>query len=78
MSFLYQRNGRFKLDIASPQEIENLHFEVFFNTQFNRSGNLNTNIKKLSRFGCSYTVDLTARTCNVKKYQSLFTDYLII
>ena len=63
---------------APHQETENLHLEVFFNTQFNRSGNPNANIENFSRFGCSYTVDLTTHTCNVKKHQSLFTDYLII
>ena len=81
MPFLYERSGSFKLDISPTQEnlhLENLHLEVFFNTQFNGSGNPNTIIEKFSRFGCSCTVDLTAYTCNVKEYQSLFTDYLII
>ena len=64
MSFLYQRSGRFKLDICSSP---NLYLEVCFNIQSNSSGNPNANLKTFSRFGCSYTVDLTARTCNVKK-----------
>ena len=66
MSFLYQRSGRFKLDICSL-ETENVHLEFFFNTQFNRSDNPNANIENFSRFGCSYTVDLTTHTCKVKK-----------
>ena len=52
---------------APHQEIENLHLEVFFNTQFNRSDNPNAKMENFSRFGCSYTVNPTAHTCNVKK-----------
>ena len=55
------------LIFAPHQETENLYLEVFFNTQFNRSSNPNANIETFSRFGCSYTVDLTAHTCNLKK-----------
>ena len=61
----------------SHQETENLYLEVFFNTQFNRSGNPNASIEDFSRFGSPYTVELTAHSCNVKKHQPLFTDYLI-
>ena len=77
MSLLYQRSGRFKL-FAPHQETENPNLKVFFNIQFNRASSPNANIENISRFGCSYTLGLTADTCNEKKYQSLFTDYLII
>ena len=54
---------------APHQETENPDLEVFFNIQFNRTGNPNANIENVSQFGCSYTLDLTANTCNEKKYQ---------
>ena len=40
--------------------------DVSFNIQFDRRGNLNTNTENISRFSCSYTLNLTANTCNEK------------
>ena len=51
---------------APRQETENPGLEVFFNIQFNCTGNPNAKIENVSRFGCSYTLDLTAHTCNEK------------
>ena len=65
LSLLYQRSGRFKL-FAPHQETENPDVEVFFNIQFNRTSSPNANKENVSRFGCSYTLDLTAHTCNEK------------
>ena len=80
MSFLYQRS-RFKLDIwSSPENWELTSFKVFFNPQFNRLGNPNASIENFSRFGRSYTADLTVHTRNVKKNVNhyLLIMYLII
>ena len=65
LSLLYQRGGRFKL-LAPHQETENPDLEVFFNIQFNRTSSPNANIENVSQFSCSYTLDLTAHTCNKK------------
>ena len=65
LSLLYQRGGRFKL-LAPHQETENPDLEVFFNIQFNCTSSPNANKENVSRFGCSYTLDLTAHTCNEK------------
>ena len=73
LSLLYQRGGRFKL-LAPHQETENPDLEVFFNIQFNCTGNPNANIENVSRFGCSYILDLTANTCNEKN----INHYLLI
>ena len=54
------------------QETKNPDLKVFFNIQFDRTGNPNTNIENTGQFSCSYTLNLTANTCNEKK--SLFTD----
>ena len=65
MSLIYQRSGRFKL-FAPHQETENPDLEVVFNIQFNGTSSPNANIGNVSRFGCSYTLDLTAHPCNEK------------
>ena len=72
MSLIYQRS-RFKL-FAPHQETENPDLEVFFNIQFNRTSSPNANIENVSRFGCSYTLDVTAHTCNEKN----INHYLLI
>ena len=59
---------------APHQETENPDLEVFFNIQFNCTGNPNANIENVSRFGCSYILDLTANTCNEKN----INHYLLI
>ena len=51
---------------ALSQETKHPDLKVFFNIQFDRTGNPNTNIENISRFSCSYTVNLTANTYNEK------------
>ena len=62
---------------ALSQETKHPDLKVFFNIQFDCTGNPNTNIENISRFSCSYTLNLTANTYNEKKprkNKSLFTD----
>ena len=57
------------------QETKHPDLKVFFNIQFDCTGNPNTNIENISRFSCSYTLNLTTNTYNEKtKNKSLFTD----
>ena len=54
-----------------------LSIKVLFSIQFDRTRNSSTNIENISRFSCSYTLNLTANTYkekNPKKNKSLFTD----
>ena len=62
---------------ALSQETKHPDLKVFFNIQFDRTGNPNFNIENISQFSCSYTLNLTANTYNEKKNRknkSLFTD----
>ena len=62
---------------ALSQETKHPDLKVFFNIQFDRTGNSNTNIENISRFSCSCTLNLTANTYNEenpRKNKSLFTD----
>ena len=52
---------------ALSQETKHPDLKVFFNIQFDCTGNPNTNIETISRFSCSYTLNLTASTYNEKK-----------
>ena len=71
--FSLSKKWPFKLDICSSPGNKHPDLEVFFNTQFDRTGNPDANIESISRFSCSYTLNLTANTCN-QKNKSLFTD----
>ena len=51
---------------ALSQETKHPDLKVFFNIQFDCTGNSNTNIENISRFSCSYTLNLTANTYNEK------------
>ena len=52
---------------ALSQETKHPDMKVFFNIQFDRTGNPNTNIENISQFSWSYTLNLTANTYNEKK-----------
>ena len=57
---------------ALSQETKHPDLKVFFNIQFDCTGNPNTIIESISRFSCSCTLNLTVNTYNENK--SLFTD----
>ena len=62
---------------ALSQETKHPDLKVFFNIQFGRAGNPNTNTENISRFSFSYTLYLKANTYNEKKPRKnklLFTD----
>ena len=52
---------------ALSQETKHPDLKVFFNIQVDRTGNPNTNIDNISRFSCSYTLNLMGNTYNEKK-----------
>ena len=56
---------------ALSQETKHPDLKVFFNIQFDCTGNPNTNIENISRFSCSYTLNLTANTYNEKKQEKI-------
>ena len=51
---------------APLQEPKHPDLEVFFNIEFDRTGNPNTNIESISRFSCFYALNLIANNCNQK------------
>ena len=51
---------------ALSQETKHPDLKVFFNIQFDCTGNPNTIIENISRFSCSCTLNLTANTYNEK------------
>ena len=51
---------------APLQEPKHPDLEVFFNIEFDRTGNPNNNIESISRFSCSYALNLIANNCNQK------------
>ena len=62
---------------ALSQETKYPDLKVFFNIQFDCTGNPNTNVENISRFSCSYTLNLTANNYSEKtprKNKSSFTD----
>ena len=61
---------------ALSQETKHPDLKVFFNIQFDRPCNPNTNIENISRFSCSYTLNLTANTYNEKKTTEKTNYYL--
>ena len=60
---------------ALSQETKHPDLKVFFNIQFDRTGNPNTNIENVSRFSCSYTLNLTGKTYNEKKQKKQIIIY---
>ena len=60
------------------QETKHPDLKVFFNIQFDCTGNPNTNIENISRFSCSYTLNLTANTYNEKKKTEKTNYYLLM
>ena len=57
---------------APLQEPKHPDLEVFFNIEFDRAGNPNTNIESISRFSCSYA--LISLPITVTKNKSSFPD----
>ena len=51
---------------ALHEETKNPDLEVFFDIQFNHTGNPNANVENFSGFRCSYILDLTSHICNKK------------
>ena len=62
---------------AFSQETKHLDLKVFFNIQFDCTGNPKTNIENISRFSFSYTLSLTANTYNEKNTEKT-NQYLLM
>ena len=63
---------------ALSQETKHPDLKVFFNIQFDCTGNPNTNIENISRFSCSCTLNLTANTYNETKKKTEKTNHYLL
>ena len=64
--------------LTLSQETKHPDLKVFFNIQFDCTGNPNTNIENISRFSCSYTLNLMTNTYNEKKKTTEKTNHYLL